>query len=396
MRNRKAGTILLAVSLAVLRGVAGPGLSSSGGAVFPGIADKFGVGMFAVTLFVSVAAAASAVTMPVWGRILKALPPRVPAAVAVVLTCGGFSCIGIVPDLRLFVLAAAVFGCGSGLLATLLAPAVIGKERGSGKILGFITAGAALIGVIVGPVLSLLVRAVGTSVAPLIVGGGCALISLPCLVFLPGKAKKQEEKKKKADTPLPLFPLIALFLFLFLLTGFSSFHQQFAALGEARAYPAFAVPLAFGISCAGIFLGAVAVGWLGEKWDPVPVGGIVLFLGLPVSLLFLTPPVACYLIASFFHGVSASAIGVTVPAVLARRYPDYSEKTLSRLMVAYPIGTVLLAPSFGLAFDRLGSYTLPLILSSVLLPAAALLLLFAFRKKGEKKTEKPLAKRITM
>jgi MFS family permease len=175
---------------------------------------------------------------------------------------------------------------------------------------------------------------------------------------------------------------MSLFLFSAVISSFNLFHQHLVTFARTAGFEGGRICIALCLSMLGAALGALLVGYLGDRCGGVFGGSLILLLGgVAIFLFLLSGHFPClFLPAAVLHGVASSGVGVIVP-LLTREFFGRGEYTriLSRVSIGAPLASVTVMPLYGLLFDRLGSYTLALCLLLGALLLALLCLLVGAR-----------------
>ena len=362
------------VALALIRGLAGPGLFSSMGVFFPYIAASRGLSLSALSWSVSLAALSGAVFLPMAGRLYERYGTRRMTLCGILLTAPVFALFGVAGKLWMTYLLAVPFGCGTVLLVNLMAPLFTERLFGTrqGSALGFLMAGSGAVGAAVQPLLASWLASRGWQTAYFLLGGTAFCLMLLGFLQLPhfsggtrddpaafptetSRPHESVQNKRREKTPV----FLALFLFQGVVTGYSHFRQSFTMFHHAAGFSRETLSLSLTFSMIGAAVGALSWGSLTKRRGAAQCGSAVLMLGGVSVLLFFwgaeNPTV--YLVACTLHGVVSAAIGVTVPALARKCLPekDYGQM-LSRVMVSAPLATVLFMQLYGALYDASGSF----------------------------------------
>ena len=373
--------------VALVRGICGPGLNSCVGVLFPWVKEETGMNVGVLSLFLSIAAIACLITLLLSKKVFSRLRTS-----AVMLLGGGFvtlsfCLLGLASGPILWCLPALSFGCGTALVVNLLGPSVVHvllNDR-MGFALGAMTTIASLVGAVMHPLLVWLIEKMGWRIACFILGGGgFALLLLASILFrlsFDKKATKEEETPIKQGTTWSIRGK-SLLVFMAVITAFNMFHQHFATYAKGNGIASDALSLALSLSMIGAAVGGILIGKLGDTFGGTCGGVLTLAIGGISCILFLMAKDGVgFCIAATLHGIASSGIGVTVP-VLAREFfrgRDYTY-VLSRVMLGAPLSTIISMPLYGIFYDRLGSYQLPLCQLLLCLFFAGILLIFARKK----------------
>ena len=400
-RNAKIGFSLLL--LAVLRGLAGPGLFSSLGVFFPAVAEGGGGSLGALSLSVSLASVAGACFLPFAGRLYERLDfRRVTLGGALVMTVA-YALYAVSPAPAWRALLSLPLGCGMVMLVNLMAPCYL-RFRGAdtGSSLGSLVALSGLTGAVFQPLLAMALAAWGWRVAYLVFGLGALALMGAALFLLPPvsapRALPLPDVPASSDATasglpagagaVPRGAFISLFLYQGIITGFTMFHQHFSTFAEGAGLASRTMTVALTLSMLTSALGAFALGLLTRRYGAGVTGVGVLFLAAVSVLLFgFTGGTAGgFLTAAALHGAASGAIGVTVPAAAREVYSgrDYA-RSLSRIMVSSPLFTLLFMQLYGFSYDRTGSFGVSLLVLLAALGAGAAIFSRVFGRLRERR-----------
>lgn len=374
MEKTQGRAYLSVGALALIRGLAGPGLFSSMGVFFPYIAASRGLSLSALSWTVSLAALSGAVFLPAAGKMYERYGARRMTLCGILLTAPVFALFGVAGKLWMTYLLAVPFGCGTVLLVNLMAPLFTERLFGTrqGGALGVLMAGSGAVGAAVQPLLAFWLASRGWQTAYFLLGGTAFCLMLLGFSQLPhlSVTPRDDPSAPSAETSRPhataknkrrenTLVFLTLFLFQGVVTGYSHFRQSFAMFHQTAGFSQGILSLSLTFSMIGAAVGALSWGALTKRRGAAQCGSSVLLLGGISVLLFFfgaeTP--AAYLIACTLHGVVSAAIGVTVPALARECLPerDYG-RALSRVMVSAPLATVLFMQLYGALYDASGSF----------------------------------------
>lgn len=361
--------------LSLIRGLAGPALSSSLGVFFPYIAAELGYSTGQLSLSVSLASVAGALFLPIGGKLFGRLSQRGATALGILLLAPAVALLGSARSLFVWYLAAIPIGCGTVLLVSLMAPLWLRRlfpDEG-GAALGYLMAGSGMVGAMVQPLLARSLSSFGWRRTYVGLGGFSCTLMLLALAWLPNapprascaasapapRGTEGSPAARPADTRRDL---LALFLFQGVITGFSMFRQHFSTLHRAAGFSEGTLAWALWLSLAAAALGAVVLGSLTRAFGAARSGVLALLLGGVSFLCFLRAVNApLFLLAAALHGAASSAIGIVTPAMAREVFPEANyARCLSRIMIASPVCTLLFMQLFAFSFDRSGTYFLGL------------------------------------
>ena len=350
-----------------MRGIAGPGLSSSLGVFFPYIAAELGYSTGQLSLSVSLASVAGALFLPFGGKLFGCLSKRRATAVGVLLLAPAVAVLGWARSLFVWYLAAIPIGCGTVLLVNLMAPLWLCRlfPEGEGAALGYLMAGSGIVGAAVQPLLVRSISRFGWRMTYFGLGVTALILMMAALRYLPCEKScapdavpdrsKALSAPRSADTRREFWTL---FLFQGVITGFSMFRQHFSTFQRAAGFSEGTLGWALWLSMAAAALGAVLLGSLTRSFGAARSGAAALTLGAVSFLCFLRAGnTAMFLLAAALHGAASSAIGIVTPAMAREVFLeiDYGRR-LSRVMVASPVCTLLFMQLFAFSFDHFGTY----------------------------------------
>lgn len=402
-RNAKIGFSLLL--LAVLRGLAGPGLFSSLGVFFPAVAEAGGGSLGMLSLSVSLASVAGACFLPLAGRLYGRHDFRRVTLGGVLAMTAAYALYAVSPAPAWRALLSLPLGCGMVMLVNLMAPCYL-RFRGAdtGSSLGSLVALSGLTGAVFQPLLAMALAAWGWRVAYLVFGLGTlalmggALLLLPPVAApegsLPSRAPASSDASAPDTSPAsgtgtaPRGAFISLFLYQGIITGFTMFHQHFSTFAKGAGLAGRTMTAALTLSMLTSAVGAFTLGLLTRRYGAGRTGVGVLFLAAASVLLFgfTGGSTGGFLIAATLHGAASGAIGVTVPAAAREVYSegDYA-RSLSRIMVSSPLFTLLFMQLYGVSYDRTGNFGVSLLVLLVVLGAGAAIFSRAFGHRRERR-----------
>lgn len=399
--------------LALLRGLAGPGLFSSLGVFFPLIVAEGGGSLGALSLSVSLASVAGACFLPLAGRLYERFDFRRVTFFGVLLMTLPYALYAVSPAPLWRAFLSVPLGCGMVMLVNLMAPCylrLLGADTGSS--LGVLVALSGLAGAAFQLGLAVVLHARGWRTAYWTFGLLCLAVMAGALFLLPPvrlsggngfvtrrgdtedtpmQGRRSEEASAVSGAPgehtsAGLF--WSMFLFQGVITGFSMFHQHFSTFAAASALAHSIMTLALTLSMLASALGAFVLGWLTRRFGSGITGVGTLALGAVSVLLFgfMGRSTAGFLTAAAIHGAVSGAIGVTVPAAAREVYPQgrYA-RSLSHIMVSSPLFTLLFMQVYGVSYDRTGDFGAALLCLLAVLVGAAAVWSRAFVKRREKR-----------
>ena len=402
-RNGKTGFSLLL--LAVLRGLAGPGLFSSLGVFFPAVAEAGGGSLGMLSLSVSLASVAGACFLPLAGRLYGRHGFRRVTLGGVLAMTAAYALYAVSPAPAWRALLSLPLGCGMVMLVNLMAPCYL-RFRGAdtGSSLGLLVALSGLTGAVFQPLLAMALAAWGWRVTYLVFGlgtlalmGGALLLlpsvaapegSLPSRVPASSDASALDTSPASGTGTAPRGASISLFLYQGIITGFTMFHQHFSTFAEGAGLAGRTMTVALTLSMLTSAVGAFALGLLTRRYGAGRTGVGVLFLAAASVLLFgfTGGSTVGFLIAAALHGAASGAIGVTVPAAAREVYSegDYA-RSLSRIMVSSPLFTLLFMQLYGVSYDRTGNFGVSLLVLLAALGAGTAIYSRVFGRRRERR-----------
>lgn len=361
------------------------------------IAAAFGWGRGQLSAVALLSLVGAALAAPLVGRLIDRHGAQRVIGVSVLLLAAGLALMSALPP-SLLVLSVLSFLLGGVATAT-TPPGYLSMfprhfDRHLGAALGCamigIGAGAAL-----GPLLAqALIAAHGWRQAYLLLAGVALLLGIAAsvLCFAGGPTPRQSAAAAAAgqrhaaegdDLRMALrsvrFWLIALALALVSAAALGAMIHLFAMMTDRGVAPAAAAATAATVGLAAA-IGRFGTGLLMDHLQARIVTAVVFVLGA-VGLAVLacsstSTPLAVYTLASACFGLAIGAEGDIIP-FLARRY--FGRKAFAALFgsffSAYMLGAFAGPILYGYAFDRLGGYTLPLLVGSAACLAGACLVL---------------------
>lgn len=358
------------VALAILRGIAGPGLFTSLGVYFPTIAAEGGVSLSALSTTVSIAAVAGALFLPVAGWLYEHISCHQATALGIALMAPSYVAMAFTDGIAMRRLLSIPLGCGMVMLVNLLIPCYL-RRRGEtgGGALGISMALSALVGAVFQPALSAFLSARGWRYAYATFGIGAAVIMAAALACLPrAEGERRRGGEAGEDAALPPTAFLALFLFQGVITAFSMFHQHFSTFSVAAGFASSILSTALTLSMAAAAMGAWCLGALTRRFGGGAVGACVL---AAATLSFVLFPLShdsapLFLAAAILHGAATGSIGVCVPAAAHELLPRGAyTRALSRIMIASPLFTVLGMQLYGRVYDWTGRFDVAFLLLAV-------------------------------
>ncbi len=400
-RNTRIGFSLLL--LAVLRGLAGPGLFSSLGVFFPAVAEAGGGSLGVLSLSVSLASVAGACFLPLAGRLYERHDFRRVTLGGVLAMTAAYALYAVTPAPAWRALLSLPLGCGMVMLVNLMAPCYL-RFRGadSGSSLGSLVAISGLTGAVFQPLLAMALAAWGWRVAYLVFGLGVLALMGGALFLLPPVAtpgvSPLPDVPAASDAPahgstvgagaVPRGAFISLFLYQGIITGFAMFHQHFSTFAKGAGLASRTMTVALTLSMLTSAVGAFVLGLLTRRYGAGATGVGVLFLAAASVLLFgfTGGSTGGFLTAAALHGAASGAIGVTVPAAAREVYSegDYA-RFLSRIMVSSPLFTLLFMQLYGVSYDRTGNFGVSLLVLLAALGVGAAIFSRSFGRRRERR-----------
>lgn len=380
---------ILIVSVAVIRGLAGPALNSSIGVLFGAVSRDLGAGLGTVSLFVSVASLSGMLVLPAGGALYRAWGLVPVAACGALLVGGTYMLLGTLSSVSLWCLLAVPFGIGTALTVNLLTPLAIGASDSgrSGFYMGLVTACASLVGAVAHPLVVYSREALGWRLTAAVVGGAALALMLPALSLLrrvtggqvPLRARGRSHRRS-----LPLSLHLALYGFAASMGVMQALHHHLPMLSTVLGLGHGEEGLSLAVSMAAGGIGALVLGHLSDRWGSVEGACLTLLVGaLSVVFLLFGAGVGGFSLGCLLHGFALSGIGVNLPAMVRERCGEDLARELPRYMIATPLASVVAVPLIGALYDRGVGYA-PALLGMLLLFLFALgLLIFCARKEKE-------------
>lgn len=404
-----AWIILIAVSL--IRGVAGPGINASSGIFMTPVSESLGIGVGKLSVYMSVSSIVMMIWLPAAGKIYQKLSVRIVAISGILIQTIAFMALGFMNNVWAWYILAIPLAMGAVLIVNLLGPLLINRwfAKNIGLVMGIMMMVTSLSGAVFQPVLTNLVEGIGWQKSYLYFGIFALIFMLAVsLLFLRDEPKDKglkaygihevfrDEKDKEgrsgaqqkkygvyAAVALKTPAFYSLLFFMIVITGFAAFQQHIATFGLGIGLGMSAIGKALSISMIGAAVGSVLIGVLSDRLGIVPVSIGVLVMGIGSVILFFVAGdagVAVFILATFLHGLAASAIGVVAPLLTTKFFGnlDY-EKLFSVVMTGSPMASVVLMPAYGFIYDIFKSYNIVLIFLFCALALAALGLMAGYR-----------------
>ncbi len=384
-RIKKRGHMRELIAVSLIRGVAGPGLNSSLGIFFVSASAVLGVGVGTLAWSVSAASLAGMLFLPAASRVYERMGLRMTALLGVLLVGLSYLSLAFCTHIAWWFILAVPFGIGTVLIVNLLGPLALDRSADSyGSSLGWMMTLAGLAAIPLQPLVTWAIS-FGGSRAGYLLGGAFALaVMLPCVFVLPPAAHKETSPPRAPEAHLTGRDFTLLYVLLVVIVGYNAFHQHIAALGKNLSLSSGQIGLALGLSAAGAAVGGLLIGYMTRRAGGTGGGYLTLAVGGSAVLLFLwgggTP--FFFSLAAFLHGVASAAIGITVQSLARERCRTSFGRTLSRLLTAGPLATVIFTPLWGMIYDRTGSYTVALAAMLAMLAVGAGSLALFTRQKN--------------
>ncbi len=342
---------------ALLRGTLGPGLNSAMGILFPALCGALSASVGQVSLFVTLSSLWGFLALPACGRLMGKWSPLVLGITAIGLVGGAFCLIACVDFVWQLWLLSMPFGVGTVIGVNLLGPYLVygAPGRGRGVYLGTMIALSSCVGVVLHPLLSGWIQALGWRRAVLVAGGVCILGTALCLPTLRGRGRAERDRERYSHTHHRGRLLLPV-LFAGAIAGFNLLHQHFSVMAQSGGMER-EEGLALGLSMACAALGGLYLGWLVERKGAFSCARVNLLIGgASLVCLMLNSPTG-FLLGACLHGFASSGIGVTVPALVGEvaGRGEYGE-CLGQVSRAIPLSGIVAMPLYALYFDRTGSY----------------------------------------
>lgn len=396
------GWYVVAISALTLALVLGASIQGFGLFVLP-VSESFNLSRADTNTAAIALNVGMAVMAPFLGRLLDSRSSKLIMAISAVLFGGSLVVLGLSHNVWLSVavialpLAAAVVGCG-----TLTSPTLVARwfTVHRGRAMAIAMMGLSLGPVVVVPLVSLLIEAVGwrTSLVVLGVVIGALLLLLAALVRERPGPDDVEVRGVGAPDPAPLaevpelavrplgvgqllampqfwtIALAAAFVFAIMTAVLVSLVPYAQGEGLSLAQGA-SLMSAYGLAAIG---GTLLVAWLGDRFDRLTLMAVLsVLIGLAVALLMVADGYVTILASTAVLGLVSGALTPVFLALVADLFGPASFGTANG--VASFISTIVGAAAIrygGEVFDRTGSYRL-MFLSFLVVGLAAAVLTFA-------------------
>lgn len=405
-----AWVILIALSL--IRGISGPALNGSSGLFLTPVSEGIGVGIGQLSLYLSISSIATMIWLPIAGIIINKYSVKTVVILGVSLQALSFSALGFMNSVWGWYILSIPLAMGAVLLVNLLGPVLINRwfVAKKGFVMGMMMTITSLLGAVFQPLLTSLIANTGWRNTYTVFGiASFVCITVIALVFLKNSPKDKnikpygnveaeaerlttnEDKQSpsisaKTATKSPAFFL--LFIFMICFTGFVVFSQHIPTFGSNNGLSTQTIGAALSLSMIGSAIGSILIGIFSDKVGIIPTTISVLVIGAVSVTMFLFGGngFAFFSIATFLHGLATSAIGVVAPLLTSMFFgsKDY-EKLFSLVMMGSPLASIILLPSYGFIYDKVGNYNIVLIFMIVILGVGGISLLIGAKNSKKLK-----------
>ena len=405
---------VILVALALIRGISGPALNGSSGLFLTPVSESIGVGIGQLSLYLSISSIATMIWLPIAGVIINKYSIKAVVILGVSLQALSFAALGFMKSVWGWYLLSIPLAMGAVLLVNLLGPVLINRwfVARKGFVMGIMMTITSLLGAVFQPLLTSLIANTGWRNTYIFFGLAAFIcIAVIALVFLKNSPKDKKvqaygyeqaqvenaaahtDKQNlgvaaKTATKSSAFFLLLLFMVCF--TGFVVFSQHIPTFGANNGLTAQAIGTALSLSMIGSAIGSILIGIFSDKLGIIPTTISVLAVGAVAILMFLFGGngYAFFVTATFLHGLATSAIGVVAPLLTSTFFgsKDY-EKLFSLVMMGSPLASIILLPSYGFIYDKVGNYNIVLMFMLAILVVGGISLLIGFKNSKKLKKE---------
>lgn len=399
------GWIIL-VALSLIRGISGPALNGSSGLFLTPVSQGIGVGIGQLSLYLSISSIATMIWLPIAGNILNKYSVKTVVVLGAALQALSFFALGFMNSVWGWYVLSVPLAMGAVLLVNLLGPVVVNRwfVAKQGFVMGIMMTITSLLGAVFQPLLTNLIANTGWRNTYRVFGlGAFVSIVVIALVFLKNSPKDKNIAPYGSDLPKttqdgkdnpgqkvglsvkeatksPAFYLLILFMVCF--TGFVVFSQHIPTFGSSNGLSPQTIATALSLSMIGSAIGSILIGIFSDKVGIIPTTITVLGAGGVSVLLFLfgAKGFVMFAAATFLHGLATSAIGVVAPLLTSAFFgsKDY-EKLFSMVMMGSPLASIVLLPTYGFIYDKMGNYNAVLIFILAILALGIISLLEGYK-----------------
>lgn len=376
---RKPWLVLLCMALlyAAAIGVVFNGI----GVFYTPVAEALGIGRGSFALHATIASLVSGVVALFTARIISRFGWKPTLAVAIILTVIGTSGMAFTTSLTGFYLLGTFRGVGVGLMGMVPIPMIISNwfHQRTGLAMSLTAGFSGIAGMILGPVFSSLISAVGWQQSFMIMGIIILVLSLPALLF-PYQLNPADEntlaygatvadgdsdhsgataqQSKLHAMPLPQAVFYALVIFSILQPTIMGVNQHLPSYGESVGMTL----AASGYMLSGVMLGNIIfkliIGVLSDKFGIVKatiVISVLVFLGILILILWQEP--ALMIAGSFLYGAVFSMIPIALPLLAKNFFPvERVPAIIGIFTFTQNVGVAISNTGVGYLYDIIGTY----------------------------------------
>lgn len=371
---------MLACSCALI--FVGQGMvSSCVGIFFQPASEELGVGIGALSGYVTLQGIANAVVTPFAGKILPKCRIRLVVSVAALATCVAFGAMAFYRNLFLWYISGAIIGAAQPFCGLLIATVVVNNwfKKKVGLATGIVMAFSGVGGVVLSPIISSVIYAAGWRAGYLTAGLIGIAVVLPFTVLVlrfqpsdlgvqaygaesPEADSLKTEEQEKSEIPVsdilrsPRFYM--LFMAVALVSSFNAVVQHVSGYGTDNGLPYTTAGMVLSVLMFTMMVGKVLVGTIIDKYGlmrTIAGAGAICVVGLSVLIVGSSFPVLSA--GAGILGFSAALVTV-IPAMATRQVfgAEHYTQMYAFITIASILGANGSVPLLGLLYDYTGSY----------------------------------------
>lgn len=399
------------LGLSIMAGITRGGINSAGGLFLKPVSDDLGIGIGSLSLYFSVSSVVTLLFLPIAGKMMAKYDVRGLMIVAIILQAGSFAMFGLMDSVWGWYIFAIPMAAGSIFVAQMAGPVLINNwfKKHNGLALGIMMAAVGIFGAIIQPMVGNLIASQGWRSTYITLGVAAIIIVIPVILLairmapqqkglLPFGAEQSTTGEAKAHVPnkgvtaaiaKKSMAFYALVLFFFFVTSIGVFTTHVAPFAMGLGYSVEFAGNAMGIFMVGMFVGALAFGFLTDKIGAKNTAIFAMISGLVsmVMLLLLADNPLVFNVAIGIFGFVTASIGTLGPLLTTAIFgnKEYSQIYATAAM-GLAVAGIVVVPIYGYIYDLTESYTLVLYMVIGMLIVNIFCIIAAF--KGKEKLEK--------
>ncbi len=345
--------------ISIIRGIIGPVLNGLNGLFITAAMKDLDIGVLNQTIFLSLISLFCAVGLNFFYIIEEKLGIKKLMLLSGNMQCLAFLFLGFFNNIVLFYLVTPFLGFGVGCIVNLYSTVLVGEnfQNNKGKFIGVMLFIASLVGGIGGYIAGVMIKNSGYKMAYIFLGGASLLIFNIAMHFITIETKKRRKREKDNKINLKIG---IIFILVLSFTAFNSFFLHIPIFLQKEGYENFTTSKLLSLSFLGTSFGALIMGKLSDKLSAkkavyisciISISSMLIFLFLSSNNIFVS-------IACFLFGVSVSSLGVIPPLIVKEviKKENYA-KTLSKVTLANPLGSIVFLLLYGYLFEIKDNYT---------------------------------------